>query len=236
MSGGTGGPRLHVRSATWHAGTMGRPLRRDALRRSYDAIAGDYADRLRDELAYKPLDRALLAAVVEEAGPGAHVADLGCGPGHVAGWLELHGGRPVGIDLSAQMIAIARREHPGIEFRQGDLVALPAADEEFSAVIALYSIIHMPAAERHRAFEEMRRVLRPEGKALVAFHVGDEVRHLTEWWGHTVDVDGWYLDPDAVVAEMGVAGLVVEGRLVRTHYPAEVATRRAYLFGRRPVG
>lgn len=215
---------------------MGNPSRRDALRRSYDEIAGDYADRLRDELAYKPLDRALLAALVEEAGPGAPVADLGCGPGHVAGWLELHGARPVGIDLSGQMIAIARQEHPGTEFRQGDLVALPAADEEFSAVIALYSVIHMPAAERHRAFDEMRRVLRPGGAVLVAFHVGNEVRHVAEWWGHTVDVDGWYLDPDAVVAEMEAAGLVVEGRLVRTHYPPEVTTRRAYLFGRRPGG
>jgi hypothetical protein len=46
----------------------------DATRRSYDAVAGAYADGLRDELAGKPLDRALLTALLEQAPPGTGLA------------------------------------------------------------------------------------------------------------------------------------------------------------------
>jgi SAM-dependent methyltransferase len=71
-----------------------------SARRSYDAVAEEYANEFRDELAGKPLDRALLASLVERAGDGAAVADLGCGPGHVAAWLSGLGVAAVGIDLS----------------------------------------------------------------------------------------------------------------------------------------
>ena len=68
------------------------------MRRSYDVVAADYAELLRDELGAKPLDRAMLAAFVElvQAGGGGPVADLGCGPGRITGplaalELDVHG-------------------------------------------------------------------------------------------------------------------------------------------------
>jgi ubiquinone/menaquinone biosynthesis C-methylase UbiE len=212
---------------------MGTGDTRDATRRAYDAIAQDYVERLGDELAYKPLDRAFLGMLAEQAGPGAACADLGCGPGHVTGWLAGRGLRLVGIDLSPAMVDVARREHPEAEFRVGDLLDLPAADGEFALAIALYSIIHLAPEERPRAFTEMRRVVAPGGTVLVSFHVGDEVRHLTDWWGHAVDIDGWYLPSARIAAEMEGAGLAIEVQLERRNYPEEVATRRAYLLGRR---
>jgi SAM-dependent methyltransferase len=161
----------------------------ETTRRSYDTVALTYADRLRDELDGKPLDRALLTALLEQRPAGTPVGDLGCGPGHVTGWLAAHGATAVGVDLSPGMIEVARREQPGAEFRVGDLLSLPAADGEFGAVIALYSVIHLGPGELPGALAEMYRVLRPGGLALLAFHAGAEVRHLTDWLGHAVEVD-----------------------------------------------
>lgn len=65
---------------------------------SYDTVAADYADLVRDALLQMPLDRDLLGTFAElvqgaDIGP---VADIGCGPGHVA-WI---GSSPcVGIRL-----------------------------------------------------------------------------------------------------------------------------------------
>jgi 2-polyprenyl-3-methyl-5-hydroxy-6-metoxy-1,4-benzoquinol methylase len=87
--------------------------RRDSVRRGYDAVAEKYADGFRDELAGKPLDRALLACVIEQAEQGAPIADVGCGRGHVSAWLARHGATAVGIDLSAGVVAVGRRvDHP----------------------------------------------------------------------------------------------------------------------------
>ncbi|KQV14559.1 MULTISPECIES: class I SAM-dependent methyltransferase [unclassified Kitasatospora] len=203
------------------------------VRQSYDTVAEEYRTRIGDELAHKPLDRALLTALLEQTEPGTPVADLGCGPGHVAGWLAALGSRPVGIDLSPAMVAIARRDHPEVEFREGDLLHLPAADGEFGAAVALYSVIHLEPAELRPAFTEIRRTLRPGGLLLLAFHLGTEVRHLTEWWGHQVEVDFHFLDLRTVEDLLTTTGFTVEARLERTNYPQEAETRRGYLLARR---
>lgn len=205
----------------------------DAVRRSYDEVAQEYLARLRDELEYKPLDRALLALMVEEAGTDGSIADVGCGPGHVAGWLAERGAHVTGIDLSPGMVSLGRKSYPRVEFRQGDMLSLPAQDGEFAAVIALYSIIHLTEDELKPTFEEMARVLEPSGVLLVSFHMGLEVRHLTDWWGHPVDIDFRFLEPEAVIPLVEQSGLVVEARLERQNYPDEIETRRAYLLARR---
>ncbi|MGD0254596.1 MAG: class I SAM-dependent methyltransferase [Acidimicrobiales bacterium] len=205
----------------------------DRVRQSYDAVAQEYAVRLGDELSYKPLDRALLEALIEQTDGNAPIADLGCGPGHVAAWLADHDVPVIGIDLSPGMIMIGRREHPQVEFREGDFISLPASDAEFSSVVALYSIIHLEPSELPSAFNEVHRTLRPSGLFLVAFHIGSEVRHLADWWGHEVDVDFRFFEPESVIGPLEGAGFVVEARLERTNYPEEVETRRAYLLARR---
>ena len=212
---------------------MPDPPPHDEIRRSYDALAERYSSHLGDELAYKPLDRALLAALVEQAPAGGPFADLGCGPGHVAAWLAGQGVRAIGIDMSPGMVAVGRREHPEVEFRQGDLLSLPAADGEFASAVALYSIIHLAPDELAPASTEIRRVLAPGGQLLVSFHVGDDVRHVDELWGQTVDLDFRFLETATVMEALVEVGFEIEAQLERTNYPEEVETRRAYLLARR---
>jgi SAM-dependent methyltransferase len=207
--------------------------RRGSVRRSYDAVAEEYAASFRDELTYKPLDRALLGCLIEQTSDAGPIADIGCGPGHVSAWIASHGASAVGIDLSPGMVAAGRREYPQVEFREGDFLELPAADGEFGAAVAFYSIIHLDPDELPSALAEIRRVLRPGGRLLVAFHAGSEVRHSAQWWGHEVDLDFRFYQPDEVTEVMERAGFRVEAQLERTSYPEEVETRRAYLLARR---
>jgi SAM-dependent methyltransferase len=229
----TEGESIPARHGRADSGTEGPLVRHHLVRRSYDAVAGPYADRFRGELDGKPLDRALLGCLAEQAAHGAPIADLGCSPGHVAAWLSDRGAAAVGIDLSPAMIAAGRREYPAVEFREGDLAELPAGDGEFGAAVAFYSVIHLEPGELTRAFGEIRRVLRPDGRLLVAFHAGSEVRHQTEWWGRAVDLDFRFFQPAEIAEAVERAGMRVEMRLERVSYPGEVETRRAYLLARR---
>ena len=90
---------------------MTEPLYLRTTRAAYDAVAVEYAERFRSELEARPLERAMLAAfaeLVRGAGAGA-VADLGCGPGRVTAYLHSLGLAAYGVDLSPQMIALARQ-------------------------------------------------------------------------------------------------------------------------------
>ena len=98
-------------------------------------------------------------------GAGMRVLDLACGPGLVAAAAVGRRALPVGLDFSSAMIALARADHPGIRFEEGDAEVLPFADEAFDAVVANFGIHHV--AEPNRALTEARRVLRPGGR--VAF-------------------------------------------------------------------
>ncbi|MEP7190711.1 MAG: methyltransferase domain-containing protein, partial [Roseiflexaceae bacterium] len=86
--------------------------RSNALSTSYDRVAADYTANIADELAGKPLDRALLQAFAEQVGTLVPVADLGCGPGHIADFLGRFGVQVEGFDLSEGMIVQARQRYP----------------------------------------------------------------------------------------------------------------------------
>jgi len=120
----------------------------EQIRASYDAVAERYAEEFGDELAGKPVDRALyalFAELVQAPDSEAAVADVGCGPGHVTGHLAALGLEVVGVDASPGMISVARRSHPGLRFEVGTFAALPASDGEWAGAVAPYSIIHRPA-------------------------------------------------------------------------------------------
>ncbi len=205
---------------------------------SYDAVAGAYAEAMSDELRRKPLDRALLAAFAEqvrEAAPDrARVWDVGCGPGHVTAFLAGLGLRAAGVDLSDGMVAQARKHHPDLEFSTGSMTALPAPDASWDGLVSFYSLIHMiDDADLRAALAEYRRVLADGGLLLLAVHAGQEVRHLTDWFGAEVDVSFRFFDPAWLGAELTEAGFAVESLTRRQPYPgAEVATPRAYFQAR----
>ena len=129
-------------------------------RDSYDEISDDYAGRFLHELVAKPLDRALLDLVATEVNGLGAIADIGCGPGHVAHYLHDRGVPTVDVDLSPRMINTARLAHPTIEFRFGGMRRLKFPDQTWGGIVALYSIIHLSPSEL--AWRIRRASPRPE--------------------------------------------------------------------------
>jgi len=203
------------------------------LRESYDSAARAYAEHLASELDRKPLDRHLLNRFAEATSGAGLVADLGCGPGHVAGYLSRQGVRMVGIDISPEMIRVASELQPGVEFRVGDMKALDLPDASLAGLIAFYAIVHFDQAELGAVFREMRRVLAPGGLALLSFHVGEEVVHLDDLFGAPVSLDFRFHVPERVIEALESAGFTVMERTERQPYEgAEYPSRRCYILAR----
>ena len=214
---------------------MSRPV---DVKQSYDRVAANYAAQFHDELAQKPLDREMLDRLVEGVGGLGPICDMGCGPGQIARYLHQHGASACGLDLSPEMVRQAQRLAPDIPFRQGDMCDLSAiANDAFGGIAAFYSIIHVPRAEVPRALSELYRVLRPGGLLLLTFHIGQETRHLDEWWGEPVALDFHFFETEEMTSHLRSASFAIDAVLKREPYPAvEVQTRRPYLFARKRPG
>lgn len=206
-------------------------------RAAYDAMAAEYADGFRAELAAKPLERAMLAAFAElvTGAGGGPVADIGCGPGHVTAHLRDLGLSASGIDLSPEMVAQARREHPDLRFAVGSMTALDLPDGALAGIVALYSVIHVPEHRLPEVFAEFHRVLRPGGQLMLTFQVGDEPLHRTEAFGHAIALDYYWRRPDTLAGLLTDAGLDVRARLVREPEEGVEQIQRGCLLARRPM-
>jgi SAM-dependent methyltransferase len=201
---------------------------------SYDQVAREYAEKFKDEMDDKPFDRDCLERLIREVGTLVPICDLGCGPGQIARYLHRQGAQTLGVDLSPGMIAEAQRLNPEIPFHQGDMLSLPDPDNSWGGIAAFYCIIHIPRERIADALREMKRVLKPGGVLLITFHIGDEVKHLDEWWEQQVNLDFAFYQPAEMEAWLEEAGFELEETLVRAPNPeVEVATRRAYIFVRK---
>ena len=186
-------------------------------RSSYDTDASGYAEKVRGLLGERPYLRASLALFAElvHAADGGPVADVGCGTGYVTRYLHDAGVDVFGIDLSPEMVAIARRDHPDLRFEVGTMTDLDLADDSLAGMVAFWSVIHVPDHAMPGVIDQFRRVLRPQGLLLVGFHVGDETRHTSEGYtGRAISVDSHHRQPSKVMGWLRDAGFAIEAELV----------------------
>jgi SAM-dependent methyltransferase len=189
-------------------------------RAAYDAIASVYADQFKDTLDDRPTERALLAAFAEEIrrGPAGLVADLGCGPGHIAAHLHSLGLSVLGVDQSAEMLAIGRTHYPEVRFALSSITRLGLADGSCRGVLSRSSVIHLPPRLLPTALAEFARVLAPGGWLLISFSAADVPEPPYEYYDHRVAAAyRWW--PDHVVSLLRSAGITETARLIENPEP-----------------
>ena len=115
-----------------------------------------------------PLIRAeqpLVDDALADVGPG-RALDAACGTGRHAAHLVASGHSTVGVDRSAAMLAVARRNVPQAEFRTGDLLSLPLGDATVDVAVCALALTHLP--DPGPAIAELARVVRPGGRIVLS--------------------------------------------------------------------
>ncbi len=202
----------------------------------YDLVADEYARRISEELQHKPLDRQLLDRFAESVRNGGVACDLGCGPGHIARYLGQRGIAVCGMDLSAGMVERARQLNPEIEFRQGDMRALPVPDNTWAGIAAFYAIVNLPPRDLVQALQEMFRVLVAGGRLLLTFHIGQDTSQIEDLWDSGAALEFHFFRVSTVADYIRDAGFEIEEIIEREPYAPEVEyqSRRAYIFAQKP--
>ncbi len=210
-----------------------------AARAVYDASSNRYVDFVGTEISAATegsIDRSLLMAFVEfvEAGDGARVADVGCGPGRVAAYLAAHRLDVVGIDVSGAMLVEARRAHPNIEFMEGRLDDLPLTTGALAGAVCWNSIIYTPTKRLDEVLAEMRRVLEPGGQLLIAFQTGDgEASNLANAYGTGLPLTSYRHGLGDVTRRLEAVGFVVHATAERAAALDHEKSPQGFVFARR---
>ncbi len=193
----------------------------------YDQISYEYrADRY-------VLDDSDYELFLELLGPylplDAEILELGCGCGVPVARTLAAEHRVIGVDFSAVQIERARSLVPNARFQQSDISEVEFAPNSFDAIVAFYSIIHLPLGEQRELFARIASWLRTEGVFIAT--VGTQAWTGTEddwngapmYWSHT--------DRDTYIRWLEETGLVVENE----EFIAEGDGGHTLLLARKPT-
>jgi SAM-dependent methyltransferase len=190
-------------------------------RAAYDTVAGSYAELVSVDRTESFLDRAVLDDFAARVRGRGRVLDAGCGPGRLTRHLADRGVDVSGMDLSPEMVRIARERHPDLTFTTGSIDApgLPAGS--FAGVLAWYSVIHTPPAQLPTVVGALLELLAVGGWLLVGCQSGAGERHLAHAYGHDIDLTAYLHTAEDIARTATGRGGVVHVRLTRGPEPPE---------------
>jgi SAM-dependent methyltransferase len=146
----------------------------------YDLIAERYLAW--SGLQPSPQRRQFLVLADELIPTGAEVLELGCGAGLPVTATLARGRRLTGVDISAVQIGLARANVPSASFVQADMTLFERPAASLDAVVAFYSLTHVPRDEHAALFERIRVWLRPGGLFLASLGVEDSPDAIEAGW------------------------------------------------------
>jgi SAM-dependent methyltransferase len=185
----------------------------------YDARAAEYDEwyegtgrfASRDRPGWHDEVRDLVALV--RSLPAGRTLDVACGTGYLTRHLE---GLVVGLDQSAEMVAVAQSRLPGGVAFRGDALDLPFADGAFDRVFTGHFYGHLVPAEREAFLAQARRV---GGELVVVDTAQGAGGGDTERWDERVLNDGTrhrvfkrFLSAEGLAAELGGGEVLLDGR------------------------
>jgi ubiquinone/menaquinone biosynthesis C-methylase UbiE len=203
------------------------------VEQGYDRIAERYAAWTGDSWGQERGHYGSL--VIERLPRGAAVLELGCGTGvPVTRELAQHFA-VTGVDLSARSIALARQNVPTATFLHADMASVQFPAASFDAVVAFYSIIHVPRQEHPCLLQSIARWLRPGGLFVASMGAGtSEDWYEDDWLG--VPMYWSHYDGETNQRLVADAGLEVLDATVTTEIEDGDRVTFLWVVGRKPVG
>lgn len=143
---------------------------------TYNKIADKYTKQYFNDLTDIPYIDKFLNGLP----PQVKILDIGCGPGTFSQHLQKKGFVVEGIDLSEEMIKIAKQKVQGVTFQIMDMRKLDYPENYFDGLLVAYSLIHIPSEEITQTLKGFIRVLKPNGSMMVIAQGGEADRVVDE--------------------------------------------------------
>lgn len=140
---------------------------------------------------------------------GDKILELGCGPGVDARCMVDKGIDVLGYDLSSKMIKIAKQICPQGKFEVRDMRSINFPINSFKAVVASFSIIHLPKKDVLPLFKKINKILLPHGYLYIGIQEGESAEGMVP--GKSKEDDKFFLN---VMSEKEAFELLKEANFV----------------------
>jgi SAM-dependent methyltransferase len=164
---------------------------------------------------------------------GSDVLELGCGAGIPRTAALAEGRRVTGVDISATQVALARRNVPAATFIHADMTTLDFPAGSFDAVVAFYSLTHVPRDEQPALLNRIRSWLRPGGLFLASMGAEPSPDGVEDWLGVPMFFSHFGARRNRRLVEE--AGLVIEDARVRAEPEDRHDARFLWVIARVPL-
>ena len=133
----------------------------------YNAIVQEYTEEFFDDKSdEKYIDQFLQSL------EGKNVLDAGCGNGRDCKYINQKGFKVKGIDLSKEMLVIAKKMVPKVDFAVMDITNITYSDNSYDGIISNCSFFHIPVEELPKTLNSFSKILKPNGKLLLILQAG----------------------------------------------------------------
>ena len=119
---------------------------------------------------------------------GKKILDVGCGTGRDCKYIEQKGYDVIGIDISKEMLKIAKEKYPKGKFEIMDMTNIDYPDNTFDGIMSNCSVFHIPEELLSQTMESFKRVLKNNGKLFLILQEGHEQKMVEEPYRHGVYV------------------------------------------------
>jgi ubiquinone/menaquinone biosynthesis C-methylase UbiE len=144
------------------------------LKKVYDEVASSYDNQHKEDLIRQDLD-----IFLQYLSKSAKVLDFGCGPGRDGEYFALQDIEVTFLDISPQMLAIARKKVPSATFIEADMTEVELPGEEYDGIWANASLLHLTKVEIPSVLEKIFSSLKPGGVFFVSLKEGEGEKEET---------------------------------------------------------
>jgi ubiquinone/menaquinone biosynthesis C-methylase UbiE len=160
-------------------------MTKQVVRRMYHDVGRDYYESRKNKFgnSYFYNENLEMPTTFKILGnvKGKKILDLGCGPGLYAKKLSNMGAKVKGIDISKDIVRIAKEENPSLDLIVGDAEKLPYKNSEFDIVLATLVLGHIPQWDK--VLNEINRVLKNKGIFIFSsYNPVTEKTKRTKWF------------------------------------------------------
>lgn len=151
---------------------------RQEVRKAWETAAEDYAEIRPTDGA----DAALVGELLDSLPQNPTVVEVGCGDG-MRTLANMTGAQAVGIDFARRQVTLAASNVAAADVLQGDMLAIPLADDVADAITAYHAVFHVDRDDHPSVYSEFARVLKPGGKVLLTVGSSASEQVRSDWLG-----------------------------------------------------